>query len=93
MHDLFIIYDSQFGSPPSLSRIASSAALPDADATSKSNQRVFIAIAWIFRVSFSFLPASFMRLAEGMHQQDVQDSQDSQDVRLSRATLAALLAN
>lgn len=56
MHDSLIIYDSQF-TRTQLSRIAYRT---DADAASKSNQRVFIGNARIFGSRY-FLSASFMR--------------------------------
>lgn len=71
MHDSFIIYDSQF-TRTQLSRIAYRT---DADAASKSNQRVFIGNARIFG-SRCFLSASFMRFmrfsAAGIHHQDAR---------------------
>lgn len=60
MHDSLIIYDSQF-TRTQFSRIAyRTDADTDADAASKSNQRVFIGNARIFG-SRCFLSASFMR--------------------------------
>lgn len=78
MHDSLIIYDSQ-SSRTQLSRIAYRAALADADAdaASKSNQRVFIGIARIFG-SRCFLPASFMRFMRSLQREYISRMQNAE---------------